>query len=94
MHDLIPDAFSVCGESVCRDAAVVLREEDGQVCLVEEAALLGVVVSFPEAEGKLVDCLLELLWLQDLVRQSDESEVEVVLDARVLKAGRFRDCRP
>ena len=73
---------------------MVLRKEDGQVSLVEEAALLGVVVSFPEAEGKLVDCLLELLWLQDLVRQSDESEVEVVLDARVLKAGRFRNGRP
>jgi hypothetical protein len=67
VHDLVPDAFSVCGESVCRNAAVILREEDGQICLVEKATLLGVVVSFPEAEGKLVDCLLELLRLQDLV---------------------------
>jgi hypothetical protein len=94
VYNLVPDALCVCGETVCGDSAMVLRKEDRQLGFIEKAALLRVVVSFPEAQAQFVDSLLELLWLQDLVGKCDEGEIEVVLDARVLEAGRFRYVRP
>jgi hypothetical protein len=60
---LVPYTLCVCRETICRDAAVVLGQEDGQFRLIEKPTLLGIVVTFPEAMAQLGDRLLEFLWL-------------------------------
>jgi hypothetical protein len=42
---------------------MVLWLENRQLCLIDEAALFRVTVSFLEPLAKLYNCLLELLWL-------------------------------
>jgi hypothetical protein len=49
VYNLVPDTFGVCGKSVRGYPSVVLRLEDREVRLVNETALLGVIVSFLEA---------------------------------------------
>jgi hypothetical protein len=68
VYNLVPDALSIGGKAVGRDASVVLGEEDGCVGLVNETALPGVTVAFLEPGAKLGNGLLKLLRLQDLVR--------------------------
>jgi hypothetical protein len=95
VHNLVPNALSINGETIGRNSSVILGEEETTLeLLVTVQTRFAVSVSSGEPRSKLLDLLGELISLKDLVRQGSKAKVEVVLDARTLEPLRLGDGRP